>query len=131
AGLHGARGPGGNGALPAAALGAPWRSTAYAFCVYAGGALRIAAAIPAGGTCGGRPCWRRDGAAFKYADPDATRAGVRGIVLRPGPGHGHLALEGAGAGLDLGPPTPWPLPVDAQLRAGTGSCFGATFPVPR
>ena len=51
-------------------------------------------------------------------------------LLRPGPSRGHLAVDGAGANLGFGPATPWPLPVDVQLRAGTGSCFGATFSAP-
>jgi CSLREA domain-containing protein len=128
--LHWGWSVGRDGDLPAAALGDP-ATTAYAFCVYADGALRTGTLIPAGATCDGRPCWWRRGAVLKYIDLDAARAGIRRIVVRPSPGPGHLSVDGVGAGLGLGPATPWPAPVDVQLRTGTGSCFGATFSAPR
>ena len=119
-------------------LGDPLGGTAYAVCIYetTGGTSSLARpplALPAGGSCRGKPCWKALGTSgFKYADHDRTPDGVDGLVLRAGPaGKSSIVLTAKGA--NLAPPA-LPLAQDpavtVQLRSSTGACFGAAYTAP-
>ena len=69
-------------------LGSPAEDTDYALCVYDGTdapVLRLDA--PAGGSCGGKPCWKASGkpgqeTGFVYKDTAGASDGVRSLVLK-------------------------------------------------
>lgn len=132
-------------ATAAADFGDPVTSDDLFFCLYddtggsAGGALVTEAALPAGGLCAGKPCWKGLGKpagakGFKYKDKERTPNGVLKAVLKAGDegkakivfkaGRGNLATGPAG-----GPPAvPIVGSLTAQLHApATGTCWGATF----
>src|SRR2546428_117155 len=77
-------------AAPATQLGNPLATDSYALCLYdlsgTRPALLFRAMAPAGGTCGGRSCWRAHGSGgFSYVDPDRTPDGIARIGLHAGP----------------------------------------------
>jgi hypothetical protein len=83
-----------------------------------GGTPRFLASIraPAGGTCAGKPCWRRKDFAFKYADKDRTPSGMATLRLRSSPpGAASLRAVAEGALLSL-PSTALVPTVTVQVR---------------
>ena len=127
-------------AVDLAELGNPaGGATSYALCVYATSAgmpalARPPIAIPGGGLCRGKPCWKALGAAgFKLTDRDRTPDGVESLLLRAGPAgksehrpdregrepRAAGAAAGAGSGGD-GP----------ACRNDAGACFGASYAAP-
>ena len=119
-----AKGP----ATTKAELGAPLATTSYALCMYDAAGTRIAAAaIPAGGVCTGKPCWKETKVSFTYADKAGFSDGVRRLQLTAGAkaGKTSLAAKGRGPSLML-PPMPIAaasLPLVVQLQPSTGTCF--------
>lgn len=118
-------------------LGSPAEDTDYALCVYDGTdapVLRLDA--PAGGSCGGKPCWKASGkpgqeTGFVYKDTAGASDGVRSLVLKAHESKAKLALAAKGANV----PAPAlgsgvPLPVRAQLVHSGGACWGASFGEP-
>jgi hypothetical protein len=94
-------------------FGDPTGATAYTFCMYRKGYpfYVVDAAIPAGGTCAGAPCWRRTGTGFKYKDRAAASDGIREVSLKVGAdGNATIALAGRGPELNLPAPPLFPLP---------------------
>ena len=98
--------------------------------MYDGGALRESLALPAGGVCGGRPCWKENGAGFQYADKTGLH-GITRLTLKSGtaPGKAKILAKGRGQNLAL-PSLPFAQPVVVQLRSATGVCWEATFGAP-
>lgn len=104
-------------------FGQPTRDVAL--CVYGGdGAVPLLeAAVPAGGTCGTRPCWRTTSKGFTYANKAGTPHGITGVALVAGAdGKAKIAVKGKGALLSL-PAPPLALPVRVQLQIDGGACF--------
>jgi len=102
-------------------------------CVYdASGAAqpRLAAAVPAGGTCGTRPCWKptKNGAA--YTNKDATPDGITSLKLKAGLDT-KAAVQASGAGTNLAMPVlPLSLPATVQLLiddGATSTCFETVY----
>ena len=67
----------------------PTTSTEYDLCIYDSTGLRSALTLPAGGTCGDRPCWNILGQpdsvkGYRYRDRNGTNDGVQGALLRSG-----------------------------------------------
>jgi hypothetical protein len=115
------------GATAAADFGNPMTTTDFALCLYDGESRLIGGAVaPAGGTCGGRPCWTATGRGFRYADRRLAETGLSAVDLRAGE---VTALGVAGRGPRLGVPAlpVDPLPLAAQLVSGGGTCWAATF----
>lgn len=117
-------------------FGDPLATTTYALCVYDETAgtptLKLAADIPAGGTCAGKPCWTATAHGFKYADKDAIPDGVVSLVLKEGlEGFAKITLKGQGANLQM--PI---LPLDqdpaviVQLVNDQGVCWDANYTAP-
>lgn len=108
-------------------LGDPSASTSSCLCLYANDVPVPLASVPAGGTCGGNPCWTgKPDKSWTYKDAAATNSGVTKLV------HSYklaTALTGAtlkakGTGVaDLSLPLTGPLVV--QLRESNGYCIGA------
>jgi hypothetical protein len=93
--------------------------------------VKLLASIPAGGDCGGRPCWRSAKGGFRYVDPSVAQDGIRSITLKAGrTGRAKATVKGKGANLAM-PPLGLATPVTARLvRVGTPRCWEATFGVP-
>ncbi len=109
-----------------AAFGSPDSTTEYAFCVYDGtDQLIMSADIPAG------TLWNETSSGFRYKDRASTADGVSSIVLTQGlqDGKAKIALGGKGTELDMPmlPIAPGALPLRAQLEAGNGECWVATY----
>ena len=125
-------------ATSTADFGNPATTTPYAFCLYDTGAapvrLVLGITIPAGGTCGTKPCWRPTGAGFAFADRTASIDGLRALVLKAGgAGKAKMSLRAGGSSLatryapGLGELA---TPVVAQLRTAT-RCWESRFVMPR
>ena len=76
-----------------AEFGHPDGADTYAFCLFdvtgTAPALLFEAKVPAGGTCGTRPCWGKKGrvtapTGWKYADKLRARDGVDSLELKAG-----------------------------------------------
>jgi cysteine-rich repeat protein len=110
-------------------------TTRYDFCVYdeSAGVPTVAfrATVPAGGTCGTKPCWKA-GTSLRYDDRAAAAGGIRKLVLRPGvQGQARIQVKGKGEVLVLpGLPLAQAPRVTVQLRSGTGACWGASYAPP-
>jgi len=109
----------------------------FSICAYdrngAATSLVFRAALPAGGVCAGRSCWKRLGdKGYRYKDPELSPDGLFTAVLRTGSdGQARMLVRGRGAQL---PSTALPLSVDpdltVQLRGRDGSCWGARYGSP-
>ncbi len=116
---------------PKADFGNPAIGTSYQLCVYDGAStLRMNLPLPAGGVCGGKPCWKENSAGFQYGDKTALH-GVTRLVLKSGavPGKAKIQIKGRGTNLGL-PPLPLAQAVTVQLRNSAGNCFGAVYSAP-
>ena len=116
-------------------FGDPLNTSAFALCLYdtTGGAQpRLLAQIPAGGLCGGKPCWTQTKKGFKYKNKALTPDGILSVVLLPGEtGKAKIIVKGKGELLGP-PPLPETLPVTVQLKRvdALGQCWGAAFATP-
>jgi hypothetical protein len=110
------------------ALGDPLATHAYTLCLYDAAGGRLQATVPAGRTCGTKPCWTALGAdGFKYVDRAGTAAGVQKLVLRPGAAaEARVIAKGKGEALDM-PALPLTPPVRVQLHAMNGECWETRF----
>jgi polyhydroxybutyrate depolymerase len=107
-------------------FGDPTVSTGYALCVYGPTGLLISPAAPAGGVCGGKPCWAVAKTGAKYTNKPLTPDGLLKMSLKAGgTGRARIAVKGKGTHLLL-PALPLGLPVRVQLlREDTGTCWEA------
>jgi cysteine-rich repeat protein len=114
-----------------AELGDPSTTTSYVLCVYDNSQLVMSRAAPAGGDCGGKPCWRPSAKKVQYSDRLLTPSGIQKLTLSPGGiGKAKIALQARGQNLQS-PSLPFAGPVTVQLVAtDTGLCWGATFSPP-
>ncbi len=127
----------GKGAATSAAdFGDPTSTTPYALCLFdspaSGSQPLMTVPLPAGGTCGTKPCWKARGTpagtkGYDYRDSTGASGGVVRVGLRPGDDrHARIAVKGKGTSLPL--PT---LPRDGmQVQLQTpdvGPCWGADF----
>lgn len=113
--------------------------TSYALCVYdtAAGTPRVVASlvVPAGGTCGGKPCWRASATGFTYADKTLAHDGVKQLRLRAGvAGKAAITLHAKGPNLGLAaagiPPLAQDPRVIVQLTNAAGQCWSADYAAP-
>ena len=113
-------------------LGDPTDATGAALCVFDESgptpSLLFRAELPAGGTCGTRPCWKSTAAGFTYRDAAGGADGITNLVLRGGTaGKAKVLLKGKGAGLSSRPfalpAPPLDLPLRAQLQLDGAACF--------
>jgi hypothetical protein len=120
----------------AADFGAPTLTDDYALCMYdesaVAPALVFRAAVPAGGVCRGRQCWKAIGSqsaihAYRYDDPAALQNGITRMQLEPGTdGRATVVVRGKGTSLPL-PSMPLDLPLRVQLQAENGACWEARY----
>ncbi len=126
--------------VAAAALGDPRATTDYQVCLFDRAdpdqaPLLFAARVPAGGMCGGKPCWRAVPGGFAYRNRDAAPHGIgKLLVVGDDGGGGSVMAVGRGAGLVAAatgvPALPLPVPLELQIQAvGTGAgCVAMDFP---
>ncbi len=112
--------------------GDPRATDAYRLCVYDANGLRGGAAAPAGGTCGGAPCWSLRGAGYAYKDRAGVSTGLVQVILKEGttPGRASIVVKGKGVSLALPPPATLASPVTVQLRRAGGPCWEAIYGAP-
>ena len=107
----------------------PSADASYLLCIYDSSGQsqpRMALAVPAGGSCGTRPCWRAGTSGFRYGDPLRTPDGVSAVQLKAG---GRIVLKGKGENLGLALLVYELAPkITLQLfRTGAGTCWQADF----
>jgi hypothetical protein len=122
------------GNLDLAEFGDPEQTTSVALCIYAGAvpARVMELAAPAGGTCGGNPCWTTIvGKRLRYRDQEATPSGVVRMVLgRSSETLADISLRARGTNVPL-PAMPLAEPVLAQLIRSDGpECWETTYSAP-
>lgn len=117
------------GATDLANLGDPTATTSYRLCIYDDDELATSSDVPAGGTCGGKPCWKASKSGFAFKDSTGINAGITSIKLKSGSA-GKIAVKGKGVSLTLPLPVVQASSVDVQLVSSNGNCFGATLPSP-
>ncbi len=119
-------------ATTGAELGDPTAGSGVTFCVFDESGttptLAFRATVPAGGTCGSRPCWKATGGGYRFTNDAATGDGIRSLTMHAGAaGKARMTLAGKGAGLSgraAGlPAPPLGLPLRAQLQVDGGACF--------
>jgi cysteine-rich repeat protein len=113
----------------------PLTRTDYSLCVFASSGststVVLRGDVPAGGTCGGTPCWTPTHNGPKYRDRMGMHDGVLALVLRGTGGPGAVLLRAAGPNLPLAPLPPSIDAVRVQLRgvdANGELCYGTDFP---
>jgi sugar lactone lactonase YvrE len=117
-------------------FGDPTVATQYALCVYDTVAgvptLKVAASIPGGGMCAGRPCWSDVGHGFKYKDKAGNAGGIVALALKEGlEGAAKITLKAKGSALQMpGLPLAESPSVTVQLRNDEGNCWDADFTSP-
>jgi hypothetical protein len=105
-------------------FGDPLATDDYAFCLFDTTGLVMQAAMPAGGTCGTKPCWKAlNGKGYKYVDSTGTPDGINKLLLKAGgPGLSKVIMKGKGDNL-LMPTLPLTLNVQAEVRSSNGQCW--------
>ncbi len=118
-----------------AEFGLPGLATDYGVCIYDETAntptLVWSASLPAGGTCGSKPCWKSSSKGFSYGDKLGAHGGVTALKLTAG-ADGKVKISLAGKGLNLSPPA-IPLSQDSTVTVqvlGNDGCWGAAFTTP-
>jgi hypothetical protein len=108
--------------------------THYALCMYLAGAPMnpvLEAAVPAGGTCGSKPCWKANAKGFKYKDSSGAADGITTIKLKAGDeGKSRIIVKGAGSA--IAPPLPFTpyTSLTVQLVNSNDECFEALYSAP-
>ena len=110
-------------------FGNPSAGSSLSLCVADGaGNLKLSAAMPAGGVCAGKNCWRATKSGYSYADPELAPTGVRSASLRASAsGAGSIKVKGKGEHLSLGA-LPLVLPATVRLvRSDAAVCWESHF----
>lgn len=111
-------------AIADADLGDPLATSAYSLCLHDdqadGSRLLFAARVPAGGTCGPRPCWQRTSKRVSFRDATGIHDGLTKITGNPA--RGTLQLVGSGPHLATST-LPLPVPLTAEIRVEGGACW--------
>ena len=118
---------------PKSAFGQPASATtAYALCLYDAGGIVARADVPAGGTCGAKPCWSEKATGFKYKDGAGANGGIRTMLLKQGltDGAAKIIVKGKGAAVDMPALSALASPLTVQLANSDGECWTSTFSVP-
>ncbi len=123
---------GSGAATTKAEFGAPLTADDYELCIYEGGTFVRGLAMPLGGTCGSKPCWKSTTPGFTYSDRDRTPAGIKSAKLKEGEaGKARIGVKGRGPNLLLPDLGAIDEALDIQVHNTTGTiCWGATFSLP-
>ena len=126
-----------SGNVTVADFGNPVTTSEYSLCLYAGASptLVMEMKAPAGGTCGGKPCWKARGPGgakgFRYRDLERTPSGITKLVLRTSDAPlSDIVLRARGTNIPI-PPLPLTQPVIAQLIRSDGpNCWETRYSAP-
>jgi hypothetical protein len=112
-------------------FGDPTTTTHYQLCIYDSTDLILSATIPAGGTCGTKPCWKSKPKGYDYKNKLAAPDGIAQMKLQAGlvAGKAQIQVKGKGDLLD-DPAFPIAQPVTVQLFNTDGVCWEATYSAP-
>ena len=117
----------GAAAVSSGDLGDPLTKTGFALCLYDAAGRRLAAAVPAGGSCLGKPCWKASHGGFKYSNAELTPDGLKTMGLRAGlAGKARIVARGRGQTLAL-PALPFAVPVTVELVSAGTRCWSAHY----
>jgi hypothetical protein len=113
-------------------LGAPDTTDGYFLCVYDAGVRVSSMALPAGGVCAGKPCWKAKSTGFVYKDKELTPDGAQSAILKAGlAAKASMKVRGKGANLETPNPAGFTGPITVQLQRADGAiCFETTFSAP-
>lgn len=119
-------------ATTVADFGDPRTTDGWYLCLYDGTTRVSTAALPAGGTCGGKPCWSAKSTGFAYKNSGLTPDGVLTAALKAGVAEqAAIGIVAKGAHLDTPNPTGFVGPIRVQLqRADHAICFEDVFSAP-
>jgi len=111
-------------------IGDPTTSDGFTLCLWDGGGTAVTeAAVSAGGTCDGKPCWKGTKTGYLYKDKAGTAGGVQKLLVKAADaGKSKLVVKAKGTNLDT-PSLPLALPATLQLHGDAGTCWTATFDV--
>ena len=126
---------GGGPAFDVGHVGSPANDlTSYVMCLYTedGGApaLVMSAAVPGGGTCGSKPCWKanKKGTKTKYKNSAGTPDDIEKVLLKTGEANrSKLIVKGDGSNLSAPLPIGSFTEVTLQLITGHGACWQAAY----
>lgn len=120
-------------------LGDPLATTSYRLCLYDGnGDLERSYAVPAGGDCSGKPCWKRSGkdpkVGYRYKDKLGSSDGVVAFSIKAGlDGKAKIGLQANGGNLSL-PAIPLLQSPNAYtallIQSDSSACWAASFSAP-
>jgi len=116
----------------------PTVGESYSLCLYdASNTLIYGSLVPAGGTCGTKPCWKAVGdppasRGYKYKSKERAPHGITKLTLKPGAaGTAKIVAKGGRENLFSGPsgapPLPLVLPATMQLHNTSGECWQAVY----
>jgi len=111
-------------------FGDPTSATDVAVCLYDGTRrLRPSLFAPAGGICGGKPCWRETATGFVFRNRTPSAGRPKTLTLRSG-SKAKIGVLGRG-GAALVPAPPRLAPIIVQIVGGDdGRCWDAVFSAP-
>jgi CSLREA domain-containing protein len=121
-------------ATTAGDFGDPVTTSGYDLCLYedAGSVVKLRAAVPAGGTCDGAPCWRATAKGFRFRAGSVAPDGVKAVLLVGGTaGHAKIKVIGRGAALPVGDLPVVPTVRMRLVRPDASRCWGAELPTLR
>lgn len=115
-------------------FGNPFTTTSQSVCIWGGDAEATMeklyeAAIPPGGQCAGKPCWKSMNAGYRFKDKDTSNRGIRNLAIKGG-AEGEARLVAAGKGSDLDLPAMPLVPGDGVARVqirNDDTCWEANF----
>ncbi len=109
-------------------FGDPVTTDDFALCIFDGANLVLQLDAPAGGTCGGKPCWKPISIkGFTYKDKERTPDGIDKLLLKAGlAGKAKALVKGKADNLPA-LPLPLSLPAVVQLQSESGGCWESTF----
>lgn len=111
-------------------FGDPLGSDGWLLCIYDAGVPVSSTELPAGGTCGTKPCWSAKPTGFTYKDAALTPDGAQAAVMKAGvAGKPSISITAKGVALETPTPSAFTGPLRVQLQGRTG-CFEATYSAP-
>lgn len=120
-------------ATPLAKFGDPLARDDYALCMWnAPGALLLRAGAGHGGSCRGKPCWKRiANRGWNYRNTDATPDGIFKMKLLAGAaGKASIQVNGRGGGLPMPALGGVAMPLTVQLQGSHGACWESKHSTP-
>ena len=112
-------------------FGNPVATDAYFLCVYDAGVRVSSTTLPAGGTCGKKPCWAAKKTSFNYKDTELTSDGTLTAKLMAGAaGKADISVQAKGVNLETPNLTTLTGPIRVQLQRAGGVCFESVFGAP-